>query len=483
MKVFVKYFIFIVLSLSYASWGNASSYVMNSSIRLERGNELYMEQEYTSALNEYTLAMKQSLEENNTDTYLKSLSCIATIYDVFNNYPRALYYYNKVLNTIDREKNKELYSSTIAKMVVCYCNANDIRNAKKFLELQKKYPQSDKRKHTYLLLINRGLIASKERQTDNAITIYKQAIQFVCKNMMDGIYAAPIFNEIGVGYMDECKYDSALTYYKECETIAERQHLYGYLSDVYQSLSECYMKMGHEKLAEYYKDKYQEIADSTFSRGKINTVSNRLLMTQEEESDKKMMRLADTVNLQFLVIMIFAVLVACLACAICIILRLHRKQMSSYKLLIHKDEEIEALSIPHTAKAINNLSAQQADELIKRISDVLGNDEMVFDSEFSLVRLSQEVGSNTKYVSMVINETYKKNFKTLLNERRIREATRRLRSNGKYKDATMQTIALSLGYSSATSFIIAFKKIIGMTPAVYKNIKKNSDGEASDYCE
>lgn len=36
----------------------------------------------------------------------------------------------------------------------------------------------------------------------------------------------------------------------------------------------------------------------------------------------------------------------------------------------------------------------------------------------------------------------------------------------------MQTIALSLGYNSATNFIIAFKKIIGMTPAVYKKYKE-----------
>lgn len=208
-------------------------------------------------------------------------------------------------------------------------------------------------------------------------------------------------------------------------------------------------------------------------------------MPQESqaENDKKVMRLTDTVNMQLLVILVFAILVTCLVFANCIILRLHRKQMNSYKLLIHKDEEIEALSTPHPTKAINNLTVEQADELIKRIADVIGNDEMVFDADFSLARLSLEVGSNTKYVSMVINETYKKNFKTLLNERRIREATRRLRSNEKYKDATMQTIALSLGYSSATSFIIAFKKIIGMTPAVYKNIKRDSETRTYDYGE
>lgn len=480
MKRFVKYIALIVLTLSYTLWGNANPYSMKSSMHLAKGHEMYMEQKYTSALNEYTLAMKLSTEENNSETYLTSLSCIATVYDVFNNYPRALYYYNKVLKTADSKKNADLYSATLAKIVVCYCNADDIINAKKYLELQKKHPQSDRRKHTYSLLVNSGLIASKEKKTDISINIYKQAILFVRKNMMDGIYAAPIYNEIGTEYMNECKYDSALAYFKECETIAERQQLYGYLTDVYASLSDYYAKMGDKEMAESYKDRYEEISDSTFSKVKINTASNQLLMAQEEESDKKIMHLADTVNMQYLIILVFAVLLTCLVCAIGIILRLHSKQISSYKLLIHKDEEIEALSAPHTAKAINNLTIEQTEELTNRITEVMGNDKLVFDSEFSLTRLSQEVGSNSKYVSMVINETYKKNFKTLLNKRRIREATRRLCDNVKYKDATIQTIALSLGYNSATNFIIAFKKIIGMTPAVYKNIKKNSSNVMQD---
>lgn len=472
MKAFVKYFAFIVVLLSYAVWGNANAYVMKSAVRLERGHELYMQQKYTSALNEYTQAMKQALEENDTDNYLTSLSCIATIYDVFNNYPRALYYYNKVLKNCLKEK--DLYSATVAKMVVCYCNANDIVNAKKYIGLQKKYPQNDRRKHTYSLLVNEGLIASKEKKTDKSITIYKQAIQFVRKNMMDGIYAAPIYNEIGAEFMDECKYDSALVYFKECKTIAERQRLNGYISDVYNSLSECYAKMGMSEKAEIYKSKYEEVTDSTFSKLKINTASNRLLLAQEEESEKKMMHLTDTVNFQNVIIWIFIILVSCLFVAIVIVVRLHRRQMNSYKLLIRKDEEIEALSTPYSAKGINNLTVQQTDDLINRITAVMDNDQLVFDSTFNLVKLSQEVGSNTKYVSMVINECFKKNFKTLLNERRIREATHRLCDNGDYKDSTMQTIALSLGYNSATSFIIAFKKIIGMTPAVYKNIKKKS---------
>ena len=51
---------------------------------------------------------------------------------------------------------------------------------------------------------------------------------------------------------------------------------------------------------------------------------------------------------------------------------------------------------------------------------------------------------------------------TLLNERRVREAARQLSAPGPHNSATIQQLALSLGYSSSTSFIIAFKKVMGM---------------------
>ena len=79
-------------------------------------------------------------------------------------------------------------------------------------------------------------------------------------------------------------------------------------------------------------------------------------------------------------------------------------------------------------------------------------------------------GSNTKYVSFVINKTYGKNFRTFINEKRIREACKMLADTEHYGNKTIQAVYEEVGYTNAVSFIRAFKKINGMTPAMYKKL-------------
>ena len=106
--------------------------------------------------------------------------------------------------------------------------------------------------------------------------------------------------------------------------------------------------------------------------------------------------------------------------------------------------------------------------------------EVISKSDFSLQMLADMVESNTKYVSWIINDTYKKNFKTLLNEHRIREACRRLADTEHYGNMTIQAIYEELGYNSAASFIQSFKKVNGITPSMYQKLRQQAvdDSEA-----
>ncbi len=85
--------------------------------------------------------------------------------------------------------------------------------------------------------------------------------------------------------------------------------------------------------------------------------------------------------------------------------------------------------------------------------------------------------SNTKYVSAVINESYSKNFKTFLAEYRIRYASKLLTDSEHYGHLTLAAIGAAVGYSSQNNFTLAFKKIIGVTPSVYKRLAESQGGE------
>lgn len=108
------------------------------------------------------------------------------------------------------------------------------------------------------------------------------------------------------------------------------------------------------------------------------------------------------------------------------------------------------------------------------------NVSLICREDFNLATLAKAVGSNTKYVSITINDTYGKTFKTYLNEFRIKEACRRLVDTENFGNFTIRAIHQELGFRTATSFVSAFRKVTGMTPSEYKKMHTaDAKGDAS----
>ena len=60
------------------------------------------------------------------------------------------------------------------------------------------------------------------------------------------------------------------------------------------------------------------------------------------------------------------------------------------------------------------------------------------DPEFSLPILARLAQSNTNYVSQTINSKLNKNFRTFVNEYRIKEAMARMKNNDMYCNYSIQ---------------------------------------------
>lgn len=100
------------------------------------------------------------------------------------------------------------------------------------------------------------------------------------------------------------------------------------------------------------------------------------------------------------------------------------------------------------------------------------------------------MGSNPRYVSEAINEGYGKNFRSFLNDYRIKEAMQRLADNDRYGHYTIKAISESVGYKSQANFINVFTKMTGIKPSTYyqkmsaerRNAPKRiSDDESEEY--
>ena len=85
----------------------------------------------------------------------------------------------------------------------------------------------------------------------------------------------------------------------------------------------------------------------------------------------------------------------------------------------------------------------------------------------SLSYLATYCGSNTRYLSHIINTYKKKDFNNYINELRIQYIIEKLQSSPQYRKYKVATLANEAGFSSPNKFSTVFKKEISMPPSLY----------------
>lgn len=118
------------------------------------------------------------------------------------------------------------------------------------------------------------------------------------------------------------------------------------------------------------------------------------------------------------------------------------------------------------------IRAELADELYDKILNLIVIEKRYRDKEFSAKDLAKELGTNTRYISAVINSRFNTNFSCLVNEYRIKEALHRM-TDKRYNNMTIEEIGLSVGFSNRQSFYASFFRIMNETPNSYRKRHNN----------
>lgn len=107
-------------------------------------------------------------------------------------------------------------------------------------------------------------------------------------------------------------------------------------------------------------------------------------------------------------------------------------------------------------------------QLFAQLATLIKNDKLYLEPDLSLSKLSKIVGKNPQQISLAVNEYAKRNFNDFINFHRIEESKTMLLNpeNEKY---TISSIAFDVGFSSLSSFNVAFKKFEGITPSVFRS--------------
>lgn len=506
-KLTFLHFIISVLLLLAVPVGALSNEQLNGAALWykQKGDACYNAGRYPEALDYYTQGLDRAKSEGEDSIYYACTGNIGNIYAVMEDYRHALHYYLKGYQASADRGDKEMQWSFATNIVVVYCHMGKVDDARVFFKQQMNIGSADVTRNKYHSLSNQAQIAIADGDYKMGEYYIKEAIDYATAKGLPVQYKVSPYMNLADMKLDHGDIRAAFDIYRQCaDSLMGRRDL-PMLVGIYKKMYQASMAMGDTAGADMYRHKYLSLSDSVFNTSQFNIAAGKLFEYENSETQKRVDNLVYRNRAQLIVIAVFFVLVAALALLYVTLRRKNRMLLDARQTLMRKNEELTAgdrrqkklleqyvaalndlrskpgkqaedLPAPDvTQQADDNLKKQQGislgeeqrNRLLNSITSVLENVEVIARSDFNLNMLADMVGTNTKYVSWVINDTYGKNFKTLLNEYRIREACRRMADREHYANVTIQTIYEELGYSSAAGFINAFRNVNGMTPSAY----------------
>lgn len=479
-----------------------------------KGDAMYGAGRYSDALDFYTRALEKAKTEENEQMYYICLGNIGNVYASMNDLKRALHYYTTGYEASRKANDIERLWGFTTNIVAAYSMLHDVDNAKAFFDVQMKIPYGNTVMKRYYFLNSQAYIALAENNSRMAEFYFKNMMAFAQERRLGTEYYVDPVVEVGRIYMHRKRNKEAIEYFEIARDSVLRMKNQDRLVSIFQTMSNAYKKLGNVDSSEEYRRKYLAMSDSIFNISQFNLANGKLFEYENRENKARIDSLTSQNYIQLVIIIIFVIFAIAVTLLYIALRRKARNLQEAQKMLVSKNEELMA-SASNSKKLLNSyvealdrhegkeqqeainedadnvaeegdktkddhrsdiaLTEEQRNRLLNSITKVLDDVEVISRSDFNLQMLADMVDSNTKYVSWIINKTYNKNFKTLLNEYRIREACRRLTDREHYGNMTIQAIYEELGYNSAASFIQAFKKVNGMTPSVYQKLKSSGD--------
>ncbi|MDE6354430.1 MAG: helix-turn-helix domain-containing protein [Prevotella sp.] len=143
--------------------------------------------------------------------------------------------------------------------------------------------------------------------------------------------------------------------------------------------------------------------------------------------------------------------------------------MAKYNITERKEKEAAYRSL---------VSPKLMDEMKEKILNIIVMEKKYKDKKYSAKKLAEDLGTNTRYISAVVNVKFHMNYTSFVNKFRIEEAMTIL-VDKRYQDLKMEEVSDMVGFSNRQSFYASFYKIQRMTPREYRLKYINSSPTSS----
>lgn len=441
---------------------------------------------YKEATHNYLQALrlyKESPEEgsNVATTYNR----LGLLHDDMEEYQKSISYFMEGITFL--ENNPPKSGTDVFNLFITYSNLGSVYQKTDSLDKALHYhtqalqlaEQAEAPADKSRILHNIGNIYLEMEQYEKALE-YIEASQQMCRSM--GISEGMIYNYIalGKGYTATRRYATAQKVYDSALVhIKKLVYPKGEVS-VYQGYADLYSKMGNFKKALEYHTLYYNLEKELFGIEKQEAIAQLEIEYQTELKDEEIKRIRYEYDIKKTqnqkLIIGFISLVSLTGIVIFFLIYRNRTLKDLYRRNVElmesfKNKDYTELLPLAVIETLENNEEDNLKIVFNKLLFSLENEKIYKDPELTLSRAADIIKSNEKYVSSAIAAYTKTNYNNFINSYRIQEAKILIYENN---GLNINEVMYACGFNSRTTFYEAFKKLTGMSPKQFKDMKGQS---------
>ncbi|MEL6811131.1 MAG: AraC family transcriptional regulator [Bacteroidota bacterium] len=448
---------------------------------------LYNNEAYEESLRNAISGYQYAKQKGSVEQQITALHQINGINELWGDFSQTLdaerLTYNLLLENRGIDRFYEHYLSSLEGLGKCYVRLKKPDSALYFFQKGIERSLKEKDSTTYHAFVSRtGTALYVKGEYQAALDSLKKADQY--RDFFINSY--PVFYNYYVGsiYHKQGREEEAMVHFKNVDSIYEEHHI---LSPE--------LPLVYHKLTQYYKDKEDKEMQLQYLYKLVLVDSlidaKQIYIKEKTEKEYTIPNLLEDKN-QLIsglrlqnrksAIKVWATLLGLLLAVLALVYyfrrqRIYKKRFES--LMEQNGEKVEsavavAESIPAVQKS--EISEETTAEILGYL-DKFEAKKGYLSQKVSLSDTAKSFGTNSTYLSKVVNIEKQKNFSKYINDLRITYAFEELKTNATFRKYTIKAIAQECGFKSAESFSKAFYKKYGIYPSFY--IKRLNGGEGS----
>lgn len=436
------------------------------------------------AVDQYLLAYQYAKNSDDERLKYRILYHIGTIKSYLGLYDEALtlfedcrvYFEEKSKDRSD--SSSKFYYDTLHQMIFCYRHLKNYPKTDSLIQIglaQTRNRPAFELEYSYFLK-SKGISDYRNKKYSDAIQELEKALPKIA-DKKDFNWMADVYYYLGKCYLKEKNEKAAMANFQKVDTIFKNNHfLLPELRRNYKQLIRYNQRQHDVKQQLYYANQLLKIdsvlgKDFTYIPAKLHKDFDTVNLSKGKEDGHMMLNIG---LLSLCSLMPFG-------------FYLTRKTLlnrsSSKENTLDFVQDFTESSSTLAEHPIESTEIQEEKKYAiseEKVSDILNKLE-VFEAKkefiqkgLTITTLSQQLNTNNKYLSFVINEHKGKSFSKYLAELRIEYITQMIRTNKKFLDYKIEALSEECGIASRQNFSDIFYEINGMRPTDFiKKIKEN----------